>query len=597
MKRLTILKRDNTANINIQSIPDFVIKQMKSSIPTYTDDDLNRIEPLLIDSLFPFQREGVLYGISRGGRFLLGDDMGLGKTRQALAVADYYKDEWPLLIVTTAATRDMWNDNIFELLPNVNTQDVVVVKSQKEMISEAKVVICSYSSMDNSMKKFELKKFGVIIFDESHSIKNSTSKQTINATLLGEKAKQVILITGTPALSRPSELYAQLAIINKRFSDYFNFTKRYCDGKSGRFGNWEATGATHLDELKILLQKKFMIRRTKQDVCMELGDKKREVVEMKDFKLAKKDAKHMENFNNDYLNADGKKRAQNEILLNWYSDTAKIKAPAVCQYLRNVLTNSNEKFLIFAHHQCLMNEISSCLGSMKIKFIRIDGQTKADTRNSLVSRFQNDPDIKCAILSIRACNAGITLTAASNVIFAELDWTPAIILQAEGRAHRIGQEKQVHSTFLIAPGTADEVIWRKLQWKQKSLDKIGLIAQNEHLSQHERRIVEPGPSTSRRSIADYFEKKESPVVVKENLDTEENSIDQFFTCEEVQNILDNTEEDTTRVLEEKFMTGNEIDSQTDIDFDEIEAIEKQTSKPVDKIVDELLDGIEIDDDF
>lgn len=564
---------------------------MRKPIPNYADSILDQnIDSKLLESLFPFQREGVMYGISRGGRFLLGDDMGLGKTRQALAVAAYYRDEWPLLIVTTAATRDMWSDQVFDLLPSVNCSQVVVIRSSKEVVSGARIVICSYSSLEGSKKKLELMNFGVVILDESHSIKDSRAKQTINATKLGVKAKRAILITGTPAMSRPSELYSQLAIIDKKFVDYIKFTLRYCDGKSTQFG-WEANGAEHLDELNILLSKSFMIRRTKENVCFELGDKRREVVRMEDFKLSMKDAKNMNEFSNQYQNVQGKKQAENDILLSWYASTAKLKAPAVCQYLKETLPKCDEKFLIFAHHHILMDEISSTLASNKIKFIRIDGSTRSDIRNSLVESFQNNPDIKCAILSIRACSAGITLTAASKIIFAELDWTPSTILQAEGRAHRIGQEKQVHTTFLIAPNTADEIIWKKLQWKQKNLDKIGLVAKNEHLSDHEVKITMCEPSTSSKpnQITNYFEKKDSSMFSTNGNDSI--TTEDFFSCNETlfeaKNLADYDE------------NSENISQETEIDWAEIDKIEKQVlSPPVDKkIVDELLDGIDLDDDF
>lgn len=66
---------------------------------------LSAIEPVLLNSLFPFQKEGVCFGISKQGRCMIADEMGLGKTHQALAIADFYRDEWPLLICTTAITR------------------------------------------------------------------------------------------------------------------------------------------------------------------------------------------------------------------------------------------------------------------------------------------------------------------------------------------------------------------------------------------------------------------------------------------------------------------------------------------------------------
>lgn len=312
----------------MEKVPDFVFKQIRLTSPTVNETCLDSIETELTSTLLEFQREGILFGIARGGRFLLGDDMGLGKTRQALAVADFYKDDWPLLILTTASMRGFWQEQIISLLPNVPVQSIRIVESRNEPITDAKIVICSYAGMENNMKKFELIGFGMVIFDESHSLKNNKAKQTINATKLGQKANRVVLITGTPALSRPAELFSQLVIIDKRFCSYFQFTKRYCEGKDGPFG-WIATGSSHLDELNILLRKKYMIRRTKDDVYAELGGKKREVVELKDLKLTQSDNEEMQELRSGYKQAEGKKKDQQKILVQWYSETAKFKASGV----------------------------------------------------------------------------------------------------------------------------------------------------------------------------------------------------------------------------------------------------------------------------
>lgn len=70
-------------------------------------------------------------------------------------------------------------------------------------------------------------------------------------------------------------------------------------------------------------------------------------------------------------------------------------------------------------------------------------------RHAAFSRFQNDDSVRCAVLSVTACGMGITLTAASDVVFAELHWTPAVLQQAEDRCHRIGQAKSVNVRYII----------------------------------------------------------------------------------------------------------------------------------------------------
>lgn len=295
------------------------MKLLKEEIPEVTEACLGAMEPVMAKNLFDFQRTAVAFGISKGGRFLLGDDMGLGKTREALAVANFYKSDWPLLIVTTASSRTVWSKEIMSFMPHINVYDIRVLESYNDSIVDAKVVICSYSSMENNMKKLEQKNFGVVIFDESHALKNSHSKQTANATKLGHKATRAILVTGTPALSAPVELFTQLHIIKKNFASYTAFTTRYCDGKPDKYG-WKAAGCTNPKELEIIMRKHFMIRRLKSEVFGDLGGKNREKVE-----LAKCSFEDMQDFAGEYKNAAGRKAEQHNILLSWYASTAKQK--------------------------------------------------------------------------------------------------------------------------------------------------------------------------------------------------------------------------------------------------------------------------------
>lgn len=134
------------------------------------------------------------------------------------------------------------------------------------------------------------------------------------------------------------------------------------------------------------------------------------------------------------------------------------------------------------------------------RYIRIDGATPPTVRSGLVESFQKNEDVRVAILSIRAAGVGLTLTAASTVVFAEMTWTPGEIIQAEGvsetllpikvpnnmtalvyvidkhlccpadRAHRIGQLNSVNVYFLHVKNSIDDIIWSSIQNK---LEKLG----------------------------------------------------------------------------------------------------------------------------
>ncbi|CAH0564691.1 unnamed protein product [Brassicogethes aeneus] len=461
------------ANLNIDTLPSFVLNCLKRK-STSTIGDMSKIDSELLTSLMPFQIEGVNFGIDKNGRCLIADDMGLGKTFQALALANYYKTDWPLLIVTTASMTSVWEETIHRYLPSVSILSTQYMVTGKDYIGEAKILIVSHDMMSRALDRLLDRNFGVIIIDESHVLKNFKAKCSKSAAQLAKKAKRVVLLSGTPALSRPCELFTQLALLDEKFfGNFFAYSKRYCDGKTTNFG-WDASGKSNLQELEIVLQKVFMIRRTKEDVLRSLPNKIQEVV-MLDVNLkqfSEQDRRCLNYLAEKYNNMTSK-RDKHALLLTFFSESAKIKIPSVCSYILQVL-ETKAKFLVFAHHQVMMNAIVDILRKKDVKYIRIDGNTTSDQRKNFVNKFQLDDSVVCAVLSITAANAGITLTAAQLVLFAELHWNPSILSQAESRAHRIGQENHVIVRYLLGKGTADDSMWYLLQQKQKILSEIGL---------------------------------------------------------------------------------------------------------------------------
>eukprot|EP00099_Drosophila_melanogaster_P017912 NP_608883.1 Marcal1 [Drosophila melanogaster] len=477
---------------------------------------LASIEPKLADQLMPFQQDGVCFAIAQKGRIMICDEMGLGKTYQALAVADYFKDDWPLLVCTTASTRDSWAKHIMDLLPKVPIHYVQVLNNNQLYVGEAKVLITSYNMMERHEDKLMQRKFGFIIFDESHTLKNSKAKCTTTAKRLTDQAKRVVLLSGTPALSRPLELFTQLQMIDGKFMNFMEFTTRYCDGKQSTFG-WDANGQSNLEELKVILHLKYMLRRTKVEVLPQLAEKNRETVVL-DPALVWTNAETKETldaFNKELKTAKG--RATEEILLRFYARTAEVKTRAVCAYLKT-LVKEQKKFIIFAHHRVMMDAISDFLSGLKVHYIRIDGQTRSDHRSDSVDTFQKKSSCKVALLSLKACNSGITLTAAEIIVFAELDWNPSTLAQAESRAHRIGQTKPVICRYLIAHNTADDIIWNMLKNKQEVLSKVGIFAENLQKATH------TAAPTSSHKIEEYFSPSTST-----SLEPERNSIKQYFS--------------------------------------------------------------------
>ncbi|KAF9419464.1 hypothetical protein HW555_003964 [Spodoptera exigua] len=419
-------------------IPPYVLKVLKEDAMDPSCVDLTPIEVTLRHKLMPFQVEGVKFGISRRGRCMIADDMGLGKTFQALAIASYYRHNWPLLIVTTSSMRYTWQSKIQELLPSVPMMNVVTLTSGKEtQLIADKQITSMYTDLLKS------KKFGVVIIDESHYLKSHKAQCTMALRSITRQCARAVLLSGTPALSRPAELYTQLSLIEPGFfTSYTDYGKRYCDGKQTNFG-WDMTGQSNLTELQIILQKRFLIRRTKEQVLTKLEEKTRETVLLDQTLLdySQDTEKNLSEMANAYKTS--KSSDKQTALITYFSESAKVKIPAV-KYIRELVSSEPaSKFLVFGHHRAVIDAVCLTLDEAAVSYICIVGSTPAGARAELVDTFQNSPSCRCAVLSITAANSGITLTAANLVLFAELHWNPGILTQAESRAHRIGQSARV----------------------------------------------------------------------------------------------------------------------------------------------------------
>ncbi|XP_011493885.1 PREDICTED: SWI/SNF-related matrix-associated actin-dependent regulator of chromatin subfamily A-like protein 1 [Ceratosolen solmsi marchali] len=461
------------SDIAFIGLPSFLVKTFQNLLLQEKEPkkivDLSDVDATLLNSLYPFQKQGIEYGISMNGRCLIADDMGLGKTRQALGIAAYYRKYWPLLIVTPSSLKYQWVEDIIQNLPSVPIYSIQHIITTKDNIDKSQIIIVSYDLLIKKIDMFAARKYGVIICDESHYLKSGKTQRTKAIQRLAN-SRHLILLTGTPALSRPIELYSQIKLLIPGFMSYQEFGIRYCGGVKRTFG-WDFLGSTNSKELEILLKACCLIRRLKSEVMLELPSKIRENVVL-DPQLIKYGTEEMKTASKNLersLDSLQKKNA----LLQYYAATSKVKEKAVCNYVTDLIENQ-EKFLIFAHHQNMLDAISNLLTSKKILFIRIDGKTNSNQRKFYVDMFQEDDKILVAVLSILAANAGITMTAARLVIFAELSWNPGILAQAEDRVHRIGQTSNVVIRYLLAKSTADDHMWPAIQKKINVLNDVGL---------------------------------------------------------------------------------------------------------------------------
>ena len=524
LRKLLPLKSE----VVISPLPNWILKTFSKPRDLTPDQvDIGAIEPYLYDNLMPFQKEGIKFGVSRQGRVLIADDMGLGKTVQALGLASYYDQHWPVLIVCQSTLKYNWHSSVLRWLPHsVNEQEISVISSGKDYIGSDKFVIISYDLVSKKLKELQEKNYQFVIVDESHCIKDYKSGRTKAVEPLLKASKCLVLLSGTPALSKPIELYTQINVLDPAlFSFVSDFGNRYCDGKMKRFGEREIpdyNGHSFGTELSLLLSERVMIRRLKSEVLQQLPSKQRTTVTLDPAGVETK-TKVMKDRRAENAKDNLKGMDRHAFILEWYGQTAQAKVKAVQSYIKDLLSGGDKKFLVFAHHQVMMKAVSEAVEREGVAYIFIDGQVSSNLRNERVNMFQTSDKVRVAVLSITAANAGITLTAANLVVFAELFWNPGVLTQAEDRAHRIGQTDSVSVQYLVARETADDVMWPMIQSKLSVLNQAGLSKDN-------------------------FEESESKVLE----DTRPNKIKECFDAQKLQADSDDMEALLADIMEDDF---------------------------------------------
>ena len=498
-KKLEQLKFLNQPDNNSKSKKVIYIIDYTSDIQN--PPKLNDLPKALLKNLYRFQKQGIIFGIKKYSRLLIADEMGVGKTVQAIGLSCLYQKDWPVLVICPSSLKFAWRDEITLWLGEVLKKDEVqVIKhSKNEFKEDKKYYIISYDLSVRMIDKIIEKKFNYIIADEAHYLKSRSAKRTMSLTPILQRSKRVVLLTGTPILAKPMEIFSLLHILRPdKFKGFKEFGTRYCDPKMLPFGLIDWSGSSNSRELNSILNK-LMIRRLKKDVLSQLPPKKRQKIEIAtDSKVIKrlkifmeKSSKKFEELlgtqieldklgiNAEDINISNKKEKdsdnkskdnEEESILNKfnkaYSMTGEAKLPGIRDYV-NYLVDNSCKFLIFAHHSEVLDAIEDVIIDDKIGYIRIDGKVAIDKRQDLVNKFQTDEECLVAILSITACATGLTLTKASTVVFAELHFTPSIMIQAEDRAHRIGQDAGcVNIHYLVGEDTLDVLLFRKLNEKQ-----------------------------------------------------------------------------------------------------------------------------------
>lgn len=410
----------------------------------------------------PYQLAGIEYA-SRFENCLIADEMGLGKTIQAIGVINSDEMIDNILIVCPASLKLNWQNELHKWLTGNLTVGIVTSKQW----SATNIKIINYEILGKHQYNI-CTGFDLIIFDEAQYLKNPKSQRTQNA--LDIPARRTIFLTGTPILNRPIELFPMLTKIDPQGlgKSFFSFAKRYCDATYGDYG-WDFSGASNLKELQERLRSRGMIRRLKSDVLTELPDKRRQIIALElpksTRKLIEEEKKIVEKFNINFDDAEvleqGYGGASIGELARIRQEIALAKVPFVVEHVKESLEQG--PVVLMCYHQAVAEKLA---GEFLNNCVMVHGGVPAEERHSAVSLFQTGM-VDLFIGTIRAAGVGITLTRSSHVVFAELDWVPGNISQAEDRCHRIGQKNSVLIQHLIFNESLDVTLVQTLIAKQE----------------------------------------------------------------------------------------------------------------------------------
>lgn len=479
-----------------------VKREEAKALSRATDADINVPAPEGCAYL-GYQRAGIAFAHERPA-VLIGDEMGLGKTVQAIGVLNADPTLRRILVICPASLKLNWRRELEKWL--VRKRATLIADSKTFVPLADGIVIVNYDVLHKHESELRDTEWDCVIADEAHYLKNPKARRSKMvfgaratkqekaqgmADVPGITARKRILLTGTPIANKPVELFPLIEYLDPiTWSNFFRYAIRYCAARQERHG-WDFSGASHLDELQDKLRSTIMVRRLKKDVLTELPPKRRQVVEFPADTPALRAVARAELAayeGTDELEADvelaaasddphayeaavQRLRKGQQALFEGLSElrrqTAEAKIPLCVEHIAEAVEESG-KVVVFAHHKSVVRALAEKFGSAAVTLV---GDTPMQERQNAVDRFQRDPACKVFIGSIMAAGVGITLTAASHVIFCELDWVPGNVSQAEDRCHRIGQHESVLVQHLVLEGSLDATMARRIIAKQDVIDR------------------------------------------------------------------------------------------------------------------------------
>ena len=453
---------------------------------------------------FSHQLEGVEYGL-KYDRWFLGDEQGLGKTKQVIDIAVarkvMYGYRFCLIVCGVNTLKWNWVNEIHThskedayILGQRRKGTKIRIGSTKDKLEDLKLMydrkephpyfiitnVESFRDKNIADTISDLCKKGIIgmcAADEMHKMKNPTAQQTKGFLKCLPYCR--IGMTGTPLMNSPMDLYVILKWLGYESHAFYSFKQHYC--VMGGYGGYEIVGYKNLDQLTAQVRE-IMLRRLKSEV-LDLPEKiyVDDIVEM-DGKQAVMYKEVEAGLKADYINGDidltnplsalirlRQTTGYPGILSDEITESAKLDRME--EIVENCISN-DEKVIIFSNWTQMTDAICNKLKSSGHNVGVITGETPDSSRQEIVDVFQNSSDLSVLVGTIGAMGTGLTLTAATTVIFVDEPWNKALFDQAVDRAHRIGQKNNITIYSIMCKDTIDERIHNLIYKKGAMSDAI-----------------------------------------------------------------------------------------------------------------------------
>ncbi|XP_033342117.2 chromodomain-helicase-DNA-binding protein 1 isoform X1 [Megalopta genalis] len=426
---------------------------------------------------------------------ILADEMGLGKTIQTICFLYYLfhtqQLHGPFLLVVPLSTMTSWQREMSQWAPDINFVTYLGDVTSRNVIREFEwcytskrlkfnAILTTYEIVLKDKTFLGALNWAVLLVDEAHRLKNDDS--LLYKALAEFHTNHRLLITGTPLQNSLKELWALLHFIMPiRFNNWEDFEK-------------EHDNAAHKGYSKLHKQlEPFILRRVKKDVEKSLPAKVEQILRVEMTSLQKQYYKWILTKNYNALRKGVKgstmtflnivielKKCCNHAFLT--KPTENEKRDSNEDYLQQIIRGSGKlvlldkllvrlretghRVLIFSQMVRMLDILGEYLQKRHFPFQRLDGSIKGELRKQALDHFNADGSQDfCFLLSTRAGGLGINLATADTVIIFDSDWNPQNDLQAQARAHRIGQKNQVNIYRLVTKNSVEEEIVERAKQK------------------------------------------------------------------------------------------------------------------------------------